>query len=94
MHINAWRHANLFNVDYALILARFLFALILFELEFTVIHNAANRRNCLRSNFYEIKSAFVCESERLIQGYNAYLITVRVDKTNFFVANVFIDLMF
>ena len=94
MDIDTGGHTNLFDIDYALILSSFFFSLILFKLKFAIVHNAANRRNCLRSNLYKIQFAFFGNSQCLFKRNDSNLIPFGVDKTNFFVPNFFVDLMF
>ena len=51
------RQANLFDLHDTLILSRFLLALCLLEAEFTVIHQTADRRDCVGRNLDQIHPA-------------------------------------
>lgn len=92
--IDVQRQAHLFDVDDLLILFRFLITLGLFKTEFTIVHNAANRRFRLGSNFDKVKIFFHGDALGLLAGNNPQLAAVSVDHPDLFVPNLLIDLQF
>ena len=70
------------------------FALGLFETEFTVVHDFADRRFRLRGDLDQIHALFNGGFLRLLDGNNTELPAVVTDQTDFLVADLFIDLMF
>ena len=94
VNVDAGGQSDLLDLDNALILAGFLLALGLLKAVLAVIHDAANRGLCLRSDLYKIHALFNCDPQRFLRGNDAQLIAVSADQTDFLVADFFIDLMF
>ena len=94
VYVNARGQADLLDLYHALILARFLLALGLLKAELAVIHNAANRRLRLGSDLDQIHASLNGDIKRLFCGYDTELLTVVGNQTDFFVADLFVDLMF
>ena len=55
MRVNIKRHADFFHFYDLLVFSRFFFLLSQFEPIFAVVHNAADRRRCLRRDLDKIK---------------------------------------
>jgi len=66
-----------------------LFLLILIE-KFAIVHNAANRRDCIRRYLYQIKILFAGFSERFVRRHNAKLVTICINHANLSCANAII----
>jgi len=83
--------AHLFKLDNVLILASFAFLPALLIAELSVIHEPADRRNCIWSNFDKIQSTFPCHFERVSRLDNTDLVAQIVDQANFTDANPFVN---
>ena len=70
-------HANLFQ----LCLMRFVLVrtLILFILEFAIVHDATNRRIGVRSDFYKIQPCFLGLGQCIFGGDDSELVSILVD---------------
>ncbi len=92
--VNTRAETNFLDLHDMLLFSCFLFSLRLFKAELAVVHDAANRRLSLRSNFYKIKILGSGCFQRLGDGYNADLISVSVNQSDFLVADLLINLVF
>ena len=94
IHVDAGAQANLLDLHDMLVLSCFLLTLCLLETEFAVVHNTAYRRNGIRCDFHKVK--ILCSScfHSLCHWYNANLIAVSINQSDFLVADLFIDLVF
>ena len=92
--VDAGAEANFLDFNDMLLFSCFLLALRLFETELAVVHHTANRRLSLLSDFYQVK--ILCS--RCVHGlrnrYDADLIAVSVNQSDFLVSDILIDLMF
>ena len=92
--IDIQRKTNLLDLNDLLVFFRFLLPLCPFKTILAVIHNAANRRNSLRGNFYQVEILFNRNLHRILCCHNSQLATVCIDDTDFPVSDLFVDLQF
>ena len=91
--VNAGRHTNLLDLHHALILSGFLFPLELVKTELAVIHDLADRGDCIRRDLYEIKLQFLRHCQRCFGGNDTDHSAVRADESNFLIPNFLVELM-
>ena len=84
----------LLELDDALILFRFFFALLLIEPVFAVIHDLAHRRRRLRRDLDEIKVSLRGDPERFGTGHDAQLFAAVGDHADLAIPDLFVDLQF
>jgi len=91
--VDTGAHANLFDFHNALVLLGFLFTLLLIEAELGVVHDFADRGNCVGRDLYKIHALLFSQCIGLISGHDAQLGTVETDEANLFVPDLFVELM-
>jgi hypothetical protein len=91
MFIDGWAQANLFRRDNFLIFTGFFVFLLLFELEFALLHNPGHRWLGVRCNKHQVKIYAACDFERFKFRFNSQLLAVLVNKANFASANAFVQ---
>lgn len=92
--INSGEHTDLLDLNHLLILARFLFALLLLEAVLSVIEDTAYGRCSLGSDLHEIQTLVECQLLGISCGHDAALFTVGINDKDFLVTNFLIDLQF
>lgn len=93
VRVDAGRHANLLDLDDALILLGFLFLLELVEAELAVVHDLADRRDGVRRDLHEIKLLFLGHGQRRFGRDDTEHGSVGSDQADFLVADFFVELM-
>jgi hypothetical protein len=93
-HVDIGRQPDLLDLDYTLVFPRFLLPLGLLEPVFAVIHDAAHRGLGLRRYLDQIHTLLDGDIHRFLRGYDPQLLPGVGDEPDFFVTDVFIDLMF
>ena len=66
----------------------------LFEAEFAVIHDLADRRNGVRRDLDKVKVLFLGKRQSVGRGHNTKLAAVSSDHAKLLVADLLVDLMF
>ena len=93
VRINAGRHTDLLDFNDMLVFLSFLFLFELVEAEFTVVHDLANRRDCIGRDFHKIKFLLLCHSQRFFGCNNANHDAVSADQSDLFITDFFVELM-
>lgn len=78
------------DLDYGLVLLGFLLLLFLLVLEFSEIHDTADRRFSVRSDLHQVIALFLREIDGILAGQNAYLLPFRTDNPHFAGANLLV----
>lgn len=81
---------DFFYLNLGLRFPGFAIFLCFFIEEFAVIEHPAYGRVGVRGDLYEIQIGLLCQSEGFIDGYDAFVFSVRVDEANLSGANLFI----
>ena len=84
---------NLLDFHHALILFGFLFPLELVKTELAVVHDLADRGDCVRRNLDQIQIRFLCHGQRCFGGNDAEHSAVCANEPNFLIPNFLVELM-
>ena len=91
--VDTGRHADLLDLDNALVLLCFLFLFGLLETELTVVHDSADGRIGAGSYLDQIQILFNCYFEGFCCGHDAELLSFTADQAYFLVNDLLVDLM-
>ena len=92
--VNIQRKLNLFHLDDALVFACLFFPLLLLKAIFAVVHDFADRRFRVRSNFYEIQILLQGKFLRVSNRHDTQLLAVVGNDADFSVADIIVELQF
>ncbi len=81
---------DLLDLDHGLILLGFLLLLVLLLSDFAEIHDAADRRFRIGSDFYKVIALFLREIDGILAGQDADLLPSRTDAPHFAGANLLV----
>jgi len=91
--VDTGRHSDLLNFNNLLVLPGFFFLFGLFEAEFAIVHDLANRRICSGSDLNKVQILLFSQLECFLRRHDSQLLTGTVYYSDFLVADLFIDLM-
>ena len=74
-----------------MVFTRFLLFFLLFEAEFTEIHDSAYRRFGVGRYFHQIHIGGISRFQRFVNRDDAALFTFRINEADFAVSNLFVD---
>ena len=92
--VDAGRHTDFLDLDHTLVFLGFLFLLQLLEAELAIIHDLADRGDCIGSNLDQVQILFICHSLCIGRRHDAQLGTVVANNPNFLISDLLIELMF
>ena len=90
--IDCRKHPDFLDGNHFLILFCFLFPLLLFKAILAVVHNPADRRGCLRGDFYQVQILFIRKFLCISCGHRSKLCPVLINDQDFSIPDFFIDL--
>ena len=91
--VDARRHPDFLDLDHMLVLSGFLFLLALFKAELAVIHQLADRRDCLGRDFDQIQALLVSNPQRLRRRHDAQLLASGSNQSDLPVTDLFVQFM-
>ena len=93
VRVDARGHADLLDLDDALILPGFLFLLELVKAELAVVHDLAHGGNGVGRDLHKVELLLLCLGQRLLCGDDAEHGAVRCDQADLLIPDLLIELM-
>jgi len=94
VRVDAAGKLNFLELNGLLLLLGFLFALIAFKAEFTVVHDLAYGRSCLRCHHNQIQAFVISQLQCLGRAHDSHGFTVGSDQTDLFRGDLLVEQVF